>query len=223
MENKRLLQNLSRLGYPLLEAKERFDVNEALVEVVKSKNVRFLEAFPVMLANAAKEEGFSHSKVEAFLQNDQTKKVLKDLLLLSLALYKANGLYFDWVRLFENKLNSKEKETLKSLSEALKEGGEVKVGPYKLNLDRVLKAFRNYFVHETQEVKNMSAKHDGLSLEFALSQVFSSKQKDLFKKKLKGEALTKTEREYFSRAVKKKAAALANPELHHLAQQVYQN
>jgi hypothetical protein len=36
-------------------------------------------------------------------------------------------------------------------------------------------------------------------------------------KKLKGEKMTKTEREYFSRSVKKKVLALANPDLHKLA------
>jgi hypothetical protein len=49
---------------------------------------------------------------------------------------------------------------------------------------------------------------------------FSPKQKELFQKKLKGELLTKTEKEYFSRTVKKKVAALANPELHRLAQKL---
>jgi hypothetical protein len=58
------------------------------------------------------------------------------------------------------------------------------------------------------------------SLEYALSQLFSPKQKELFQKKLKGELLTKTEKEYFSRTVKKKVAALANPELHRLAQKL---
>ncbi len=59
-----------------------------------------------------------------------------------------------------------------------------------------------------------------LGLEHALVQVFSPKQKDLFLKKLKGEKLTKTEREYFSRSVKKKILALSNPELHSLAQRL---
>jgi len=58
---------------------------------------------------------------------------------------------------------------------------------------------------------------DEFDLEYALSQVFSKKQKELFMKKLKGEKLTKTEREYFSRSVKKKVLALANSDLHRLA------
>ncbi len=50
-----------------------------------------------------------------------------------------------------------------------------------------------------------------------MSQVFSKKQKELFLKKLKGEKLAKTEREYYSRVVKKKVLALANSDLHKLA------
>jgi hypothetical protein len=53
-----------------------------------------------------------------------------------------------------------------------------------------------------------------------MSQIFSTKQKELVMKKLKGEKLTKTEREYFSRVVKKKVMALANTQLHRLSQKL---
>ena len=150
----------------------------------------------------------------------EAKELLEGLSLLSLALYKVNGLYLDWAKVFENKLSVKQKSKVKFFRNALSHGMEVRVGCYRLNSDRLQKAFKNYFTLEAQEVKDMSTKHEEMSLEFALSQVFSSKQKDLFRKKLKGEPLTKTEREYFSRSVKKKAAALANPQLHRLAQKV---
>ena len=78
----------------------------------------------------------------------------------------------------------------------------------------------NYFTLEANETKTMLDRSDELSLEFSLSQVFSPKQKELFKKKLKGASLTKTEKEYFSRSVKKTVMALSNPELHRLAQKV---
>jgi hypothetical protein len=42
----------------------------------------------------------------------------------------------------------------------------------------------------------------------------------LFRKKLDGLPLSKTEKEYFSRTVKKKVVALANVELHRLAQKL---
>ncbi|MBI3602530.1 MAG: hypothetical protein HY209_06545 [Candidatus Omnitrophica bacterium] len=216
MENKQLLEKSARLGYPLLETKENFDVNKALAEMVKTKNVRFLEGFPVMLANAAQEGNFDYHKVEASLGNKKTKENFKQLFLLSLALYKENDFHFASV------LTDREKQKVVLLRNSLNHGRHLKVGNYQLNLDRLKQAFRNYFVHKSHELKALDAKHEDMSLEFALSEVFSPKQKELFLKKLKGELLNKTEREYFSRVVRKKAVALANPELHRLAQKVLQ-
>jgi len=50
-----------------------------------------------------------------------------------------------------------------------------------------------------------------------LDLLFSKKQKELVFKKLEGQHLTKTEREYYSRVVKKKLAAIAAPEMQDLA------
>ena len=55
--------------------------------------------------------------------------------------------------------------------------------------------------------------HLGAQLEL----LFSAKQKELIFKKLKNQHLTKTEREYYSRVVKKKLAAVAAPEIQELA------
>lgn len=221
MEDKKLLEKLRRLGYPLLEVQDPLDVNMALADVVKSKNARFLEGFPVMLANAAKEDSFDFLQVRSLLAQNQAREVLHDLFLLSFALYKANDLYFDWVKAYEAKLKPKDKAKLNAFVSSLSSGLEVKVGSYRLNVERLKGVLHNYLTGESKEVKDLSAKHEEMSLEFSLSQVFSPKQKELFKKKLKGEVLTKTEREYFSRSVRKKVSALANEELHRLAQKVY--
>lgn len=50
-----------------------------------------------------------------------------------------------------------------------------------------------------------------------LDLLFSEKQKELVFKKLRGQHLTKTEREYYSRVVKKKLAAIADGEMQELA------
>lgn len=55
--------------------------------------------------------------------------------------------------------------------------------------------------------------HHGAQLDL----LFSKKQKELVFKKLEGQHLTKTEREYYSRVVKKKLAAIAAPEMQDLA------
>jgi len=50
-----------------------------------------------------------------------------------------------------------------------------------------------------------------------LDLLFSEKQKELVLKKLRGQHLTKTEREYYSRVVKKKLAAIADSKMQELA------
>jgi hypothetical protein len=222
MENKQLLEESARLGFPLLEVKESFDVNKALADVVKSKSYRFWEGFSVMLTNAAKQEDFDFSRVQSLLQNKADKDALKELFLLSLALYELNGLKFPWVLPYVKQLSNDDKDVVKSLRNCLAHGHDFKLANYRFSHDRVKNTFHQYFVSESKEVKNFSDKRDELSLELALSEVFPPKQKDLFLKKLKGDKLTKTEREYFSRTVKKRATALANSELHQLAQKVLQ-
>jgi hypothetical protein len=83
----------------------------------------------------------------------------------------------------------------------------------------VSRRVRHTYIFRRAEIDliEYSDRQDEFELEHAMSQVFSKKQKELFLKKLKGERLSKTEREYFSRIVKKKVLALANPDLHKLA------
>ena len=71
-----------------------------------------------------------------------------------------------------------------------------------------------------QSRKARQETHAELSLEYALSQVCSPKQKELFKKRLEGLPLTKTEKEFYSRAVKTKVVAFANDELHSLSKKL---
>ena len=59
MVEKRLLDNVRRLGLPLMESDKGFDVNQALAEVVQSKDVRLWEGFPVLLALAGRPQGRS--------------------------------------------------------------------------------------------------------------------------------------------------------------------
>jgi len=89
----------------------------------------------------------------------------------------------------------------------------------KVSSERVVHTFKTYF-SQTPDVNTYAEMKEDFALEYALSQLFSKKQKELFMKKLKREKLTKTEREYYSRTVKKKVSALANATLHKLAFQL---
>ncbi len=220
MENKQFLEKLSLLGFPLFETTKTFDVNETLAEVVKTENARLWEGFPILLANAAKEGGFDYASVNACLKERKHKERLKGLFLLSLALYKLNGLGFNWAKQYGGALSDVDLGEFRKFLVDLKGDVEFDLAGYRFSPERIKNAFLNYSAVEANETRAMLNRRDELSVEFSLSQVFSPKQKELFKKKLKGEPFTKTEREYFSRSVKKTVMALANPELHRLAQKV---
>jgi len=219
MVDPKLIDSLNRLGFQLMEARVDVDANKTLAEVVKSKDTRLWEGFPVLLANAARDHNFAHDQVQQFL----TKKEQEDfhtLLLLSLALYQHYHLSFFWSNQLKKTFPSQDLARLKEMRKFLSHGNKVPVGNRCFDLSRLKQVFNNYFKQDAEKTRRLKEKHEELSLEYALSQLFSPKQKELFQKKLKGELLTKTEKEYFSRTVRKKVSALANPELHRLAQKL---
>ena len=218
MENKELLHNLSKLGFPLFEVEEKVDVNQTLAEVVKSHDARLLEGFAVLLVNAAKDKDFNYESVRNHLSDAEDKDLLKGLLLLSLSLYKSFNFYFS--KDFYQHLSEEDLKRVNEFRNYFVHGHNFKLKDYTFAYERLKNVFMTYLANEAGEVKKQTNKQEDLSLEYALSQVFSPKQKELFFKKVKGDNLTKTEREYFSRTVKKKLLALANPELNRMAQRV---
>ncbi len=222
MVDEKLMERLNRMGLPLMETYPEVDANKTLADVVKSKDTRLWEGFAVLLANAARDYHFDYEQVQKHLTNKKALKDFKSLLLLSLALYQYYHLVFDWSNRLKKTLSPKETARLKELKGLLARGNEVRLGNRRLDPFRLKQMFNNYFEKDAEKTRQLKQKYEELSLEYALSQLFSPKQKELFQKKLKGALLTKTEKEYFSRTVKKKAAALANPELHRLAQKLMQ-
>lgn len=220
MTEKPLFERLSQLGLPLLETSDEFDINQTLAEVVKRKDTRIWEGFPVLLINAAKDFRFGYEQVLKHLDNKEQRKTFHSLLQVSLALYNLYHLAFSWTRPLKEMLSENEKASLKQLRKGLASGNSFTLNGLVFDPLRLKNAFELYFEKDAEKSRQQKEKHEELSLEYALSQIFSPKQKELFKKRLDGLPLTKTEKEYYSRAVKKKVVALANPELHRLAQRL---
>lgn len=63
----------------------------------------------------------------------------------------------------------------------------------------------------------MAGTRPSSQLSIYLDRLFSPKQKDLIFKKLNEASLTKTEREYYSRIVRKKLEAISSPEVREIA------
>ena len=220
MKNKNLLKRVDKLGYPLFESEEALDANATLADVVKSKDLRLLESFPVLLANSAEKGLFDYNNVEKNLKDPSDKRSLTSLMVMSLALYKVLKLKFSWAATMYRNLSQYKKARFAELYGRLSRDKDFKVGDKLMSAKRVKNAFNNYFRETDARLSSLASMREEAGLEYCLSQVFSPKQKELFLKKLKREKLSKTEKEYFSRVVKKKVLALANPELHHLARRV---
>lgn len=219
MRNKNLLKRVSKLGYPLFESEEALDANVTLADVVRSKELRLWEGFPVLLANSAEKGLFNYDEVKWHLKKKPLDKLyLTSLMAMSLALYKVLDLKFSWAVKLYKSLPKDNKKEFDVLYGKLKNDLDFKVGEQVMSAQRVKNTFSNYFREAQARLNNLVSMKEESALEYSLSQVFSPKQKELFFKKLRREKLSKTEREYFSRVVKKKVLALSNPELHRLAQ-----
>ena len=220
MADNSLLKRLKTLGFPLFEAGGMEDADLALADVVKSKDLRFWEGFPVVLATSADRGHFNYTKTTSHLKKESDKLVLASLTAMSLALYKALNLKFPWADTLARSLNAENRKESGRCFNLLQKDQDLKVAGRSMSSQRLKSVFNGYFKKTDQNLNDFLSVKEELSLEYALSQVFSPKQKELFMKKLKGEAFTKTEKEYFSRAVKKKVQALANADLHRLSRKL---
>ena len=176
-----------------------------------------------MLANAARDYHVDYEQVQRHFTKKEGLEDFKSMLLLSLVLFQYYHLSFAWSNQLKKTLSTAESARMKELKHLLAHGNEIRLGNRRLDPFRLKQMFNNYFEKDAEKSRQLKHKHEDLSLEYALSQLFSPKQKELFQKKLKGELLTKTEKEYFSRTIKKKVVALANPELHGLAQKLMED
>lgn len=219
-DNQKFLDNLSKLGFPLLEAAQELDVNETLAEVVKSHDTRLWEGFPIVLMNAADHHEFSLEKVQQHLSKQTQVDHFRLLMLLSGSLYWHYHLSFPWWTKFENSLTNIDRNQIRKWKIDLDQNQKLISNDLEFDPSRLKRLFEIYYATQTEKDSRRKRQYEEFSLEFALSQVFSPKQKELFKKKLDGLPLNKTEKEYYSRRVKKKVIALANLQLHDLARRL---
>ena len=220
MTDRKLLTSLSKLGFPMFEPSEELDINETLAEVVKSHDTRLWEGFPVLLANAAESYQFTPDQVEQQLTGKKQKDHFHRLMLLSGSLFLFYRLSFSWWNKLKKGLSKKDKALVKTWRNHLAHNQTLKCNDAEFDPKRLKGLFELYFEKKAEKDRRRKEKYEEYSLEYALSQVFSPKQKELFNKKLEGLPLTKTEQEYYSRTVKKKVVALANSELHSLSKKL---
>lgn len=220
MKNETLLKRVGELGFPLLKVEKGQNANLTLADMVKSRDLRFWEGFPVVLANSAEKGLFDFEQVNRYLKTSSDRTYFVSLVALSLALYRFFDLKFSWADGLYERLPEGKKNEVEGFVKKLKEDGELAFVDRTLSSRRLKSDFNNYFSQAQNQLSELLFAREGLGLEYALSQLFSPKQKELLLKKLKREKLNKTEKEYFSRVVNKKVVAVANSELQRLAQRL---
>lgn len=211
---------LNVFGVDFLDAGPSLEVSKVLIQAVGKKELRYWEVFPALLANAAEQGTLDHASAQKESRSRGTGKAFDSLVCLSLGLFKALGLRFAWAGALFSSLSSKSQKQVSVFEQAFRNGNDLRVAGKALSGERVKLTFQRYFKPVARSLAGLLAKREELGLEYSFSQIFSPKQKELFLKKLKGEKFTKTENEYFSRTVRKKAVALADPELHRLAREL---
>jgi len=219
MKKEKLLNNLDLLGYPLLKTQEDLQANKTLAEVIKSRDLRLWEGFPVMLVNSIEKKLFDYAEVKKHLKKRTDKQTLNCLLVISLGLFKALGLKFAWADELRAMSLAKKKDT-EEIYKKIKVDEKINVSGKPISTQRLKDIFNNYSEKTESGLGNFLSAREEFSLEYSLSQVLTARQKEIFFKKLRGEKLSKTEKEYYSRVIKKKVIALANPQLHRLAQKL---
>jgi hypothetical protein len=220
MNSKELLEQVSQLGYPLRTRETPVDVNQTLSGVVQSHNLRLWEGFPVMLVNAHNKKTLDYKKLAQYLQTKKDRHVFASLVSLSLALYSYFHLKYPWMKQLFKNLPERTRRRSVFYFQNLKQKKDLLLSKVPLNSERLKTNFQQYMRTTRSPLKGLVDLRNEFALEYALSNLLSPKQKELFLKKLQGQPFSKVEREYFSRTVKKKVAALANSDLHHLAQQL---
>lgn len=215
MPNKELTAKAAALGFHP-EPGSLSDANKTLAEVIQSHELAFWEGFPVMLANAAEAGEFNLEAANACLQ-EEDKKLLKSLIFVSLGLYDNLGLKFHWTKSLFGDFTAR---VVAGFSDKVRLNSGLELGPLRLLPERLKENFLANFKKKRGPVRNTAESAEKLDLEFAVSQIFTPRQKELFLKKLRRKKMTKTEKEYFSRVIKKKAQALANEDLHQLARKI---
>jgi len=218
--NEDLVKKVRRLGYPLFETEEQEDANEILADVVKSENPRLWQGFPVMLANSEERNAFDYSRVLSLVKSPDEREHYHRLLLVSYVVYKMQNLESAWVSDLYKIFGSADKKDIGKLVNQFVANEYIEVGSVRLSSEKIKTVFRDYFGKVGTRMENILSVREEFGLEYSLSQIFSPSQKDILLKKLRREKLSKTETEYFSRVIKKKLSALANPDLHRLARRL---
>jgi hypothetical protein len=237
-DKKELMDQLAQYGYDLSVPGALPSLPEKVLQaLLKEDDMRLVEGFPVVLANA-----FLEKKQLEWEKKDWSPEVFSvkgrkrwtGLMAVSVSLFRLFGLEKEAqdraLKLLQkdpegNAVLKKMEEDftgvvgadLSSARTGASSSRRSRTEPLGLSADRLKNTFRNYVVHQAGSGKELEEQKNALEFELLLSSLFTVRQKELLQKRLARKPMTKTEREYYYRVVKKRLKALADPRLHQMA------
>jgi len=219
MKRSDLIEGLGQLGYPLIVPDDPISsksVEKLLLEIADSDDPRLIEGFPVVLANCAlKGIKIDFRRIMQNADRSGFKEPMEKLLSVSGDLMGSEGI--DIPPGLDNAIREIEETTHKPIQDDrlhLRNG-------FSLSTERLAHTFERYVkqLHKKLESRLLESEeqHDAFRLHLNLSRLFSPKQKEVLLKKYNGELLTKTEREYYSRTIKKRLEAILSDDVRRIA------
>ncbi len=219
MNKNKLINILARFGYPLMipDSQPLHDqIEKVLIELVDTDDSRLMEGFPVVLTYCAV-NGIAVD-YQAILREAKTggrREAMEKLLLLSWNLMKSENIDTPaGLDVIAGSLEKKYGDIFSAESIPLRRNSSLSVERLRRTYERYIHNLQEGFYTESREA---DSQYDAFLLHMHLSRLFSPKQKEILLKKYHGDALNKTEREYYSRTVKKKLKALASEDVRNIA------
>ena len=206
---------------------KRLTGNQATVildALASSNDPALVVRFPVVLSICAR-NGISlnsHALFSKYWESSPKKQNLEKLLLLTNELFEIEGIDAPQnLKKIAGPLKPKYGRLLSSRLLSLSSGLTVSIRTvqntlrdYTAKIKKVIPAPEHAMTDSVQKQEEMKRSAE---LDAILDRLFSPKQKDLVFKKLNGEAFTKTEREYYSRVVRKKLLSIADAQVNGIA------
>jgi hypothetical protein len=206
---------------------KRLTGNQATVildALASSNDPALVVRFPVLLSICAR-NGVSlnsHALFSKYWESSPKKQNLEKLLLLTDELFDLEGIDAPQnLKKIVSPLKTKYGTLISSRLLSLSSGLTISIRTAQNFLREYTAKIKNAIPAPKSASTGSRRKPDKLGrsadLDASLDRLFSPKQKDLVFKKLNGEAFTKTEREYYSRVVRKKLLSIANEQVSSIA------
>ena len=222
-----LYRDLEEWGYSLLRPQEGADPAELLKELVRAEEARLLEGFTVVLCSGLRREppvALSFERIEESLASSGEKKRFRLLVGITWQLMLMLPDAREQRQLLSDYLDKNDPNVLAEVRKAFAEGKSLNAGRTKLSVERLQTTFSNYVLAaekgERERLSEQIERAREISFNESLNDLFSERQVEIIRKVLARQTLTKTEREYYSRIIKKRMAAIANADLQTLAASV---